>query len=126
MAGDANVFKRKGEKAAGVPKWLQHAAKQAATPNRSHDTDDDGDHDADASAARRRPRGVGHKHISVLLDVSGSMYRFNGLDRRLEKLMSTSILLMEAFAHIPSPSNAAASSKSSALTFSMAGHSGDS
>jgi hypothetical protein len=43
-----------------------------------------------------------NKTISVLLDLSGSMYRFNQYDGRLDKLLSTSLLLIEAFNQVPS------------------------
>ncbi len=38
----------------------------------------------------RRP-----KRLLFVLDVSGSMYRFNGADHRLERLMETALLIME-------------------------------
>eukprot|EP00456_Euglypha_rotunda_P010370 TRINITY_DN12596_c0_g1_i2.p1 TRINITY_DN12596_c0_g1~~TRINITY_DN12596_c0_g1_i2.p1 ORF type:complete len:140 (-),score=22.45 TRINITY_DN12596_c0_g1_i2:11-430(-) len=49
-----------------------------------------------------------------LLHVSGSMYRFNGTDGRLERLMETALLIMESldgFDH--------------KFSYSLVGHSGD-
>ncbi|CAK8678183.1 unnamed protein product [Clavelina lepadiformis] len=37
------------------------------------------------------------KRLRVLVDVSGSMYRFNGLDNRLERSMEAACMVMEAF-----------------------------
>lgn len=37
------------------------------------------------------------KQLRLVLDVSGSMYRFNGLDGRLERVMEAACLVMEAF-----------------------------
>ena len=37
------------------------------------------------------------KKLRLLVDVSGSMYRFNGHDGRLEREMETIIMAMEAF-----------------------------
>ncbi|CAJ0966037.1 unnamed protein product [Ranitomeya imitator] len=37
------------------------------------------------------------KRLRLLVDVSGSMYRFNGLDGRLERSMEATCMLMEAF-----------------------------
>lgn len=37
------------------------------------------------------------KRIRVLVDVSGSMYRFNGHDSRLEREMEAALMVMEAF-----------------------------
>ena len=36
------------------------------------------------------------KKLRLLVDVSGSMYRFNGYDGRLEREMETVIMAMEA------------------------------
>ena len=35
------------------------------------------------------------KSLCFLLDVSGSMYRFNGQDQRLDRLLQTALMLME-------------------------------
>uniref|UniRef100_H2YJD6 von Willebrand factor A domain-containing protein 8 n=1 Tax=Ciona savignyi TaxID=51511 RepID=H2YJD6_CIOSA len=37
------------------------------------------------------------KRIRVVMDVSGSMYRFNGLDNRLERTVEAACLVMESF-----------------------------
>lgn len=37
------------------------------------------------------------KQLRLVVDVSGSMYRFNGLDGRLERVMEAACLVMEAF-----------------------------
>ncbi len=37
------------------------------------------------------------KRIRFVLDISGSMYRFNGQDQRLERLLLTTLMIMEAF-----------------------------
>ncbi|XP_070607481.1 von Willebrand factor A domain-containing protein 8 isoform X1 [Erythrolamprus reginae] len=37
------------------------------------------------------------KRLSLVVDVSGSMYRFNGVDRRLERSMEAVCMVMEAF-----------------------------
>ena len=38
------------------------------------------------------------KHLSFVMDLSGSMYYFNGHDRRLERCLQSAIMLFEAFA----------------------------
>ncbi|KAG5485809.1 hypothetical protein LSCM1_07222 [Leishmania martiniquensis] len=55
------------------------------------------------------------KRLVFVLDVSASMYRFNGTDQRLTKLLETTIMIMEAFAGFESK-----------LDYSMIGHNGDS
>lgn len=37
------------------------------------------------------------KRLRLVVDVSGSMYRFNGVDRRLERSMEAVCMVMEAF-----------------------------
>ena len=37
------------------------------------------------------------KQLRLVVDVSGSMYRFNGLDGRLERVMEAACLVTEAF-----------------------------
>lgn len=37
------------------------------------------------------------KQMRLVVDVSGSMYRFNGLDGRLERMMEAACLVMESF-----------------------------
>lgn len=59
------------------------------------------------------------KIISFVLDVSGSMYRFNGMDERLERCMEVALLVMESFAvgnNQPNPQ----------FEIQIVGHSGDS
>jgi hypothetical protein len=54
------------------------------------------------------------KRLRFVLDVSGSMYRFNSEDRRLERCCQIAVMLMEAlapFAH--------------KYSWSIVGHSGD-
>lgn len=54
------------------------------------------------------------KSLCFLLDVSGSMYRFNGQDQRLDRLLQTTLMLMEGlegFEH--------------KYEYSIVGHSGD-
>ena len=36
------------------------------------------------------------KRLRFVVDVSGSMYRFNGLDGRLDRVMESACLVMEA------------------------------
>ncbi|KAI6195560.1 VWFA domain-containing protein [Aphelenchoides fujianensis] len=44
------------------------------------------------------------KHLRLLIDASGSMYRFNGHDKRLQKALETTLLLVLTNANSP-PSN---------------------
>ena len=37
------------------------------------------------------------KRLKIIVDVSGSMYRFNGHDSRLEREMEAALMVMEAF-----------------------------
>lgn len=37
------------------------------------------------------------KCIRLVVDVSGSMYRFNGYDGRLERTLEATLMVMEAF-----------------------------
>lgn len=61
------------------------------------------------------------KRIEVVMDVSGSMYRFNGTDRRLERMLETALMIMAA---MPS-SNSESSESSNILQYCLSGHSGD-
>ena len=36
------------------------------------------------------------KRLRLIVDVSGSMYRFNGHDARLERMLESTIMVMEA------------------------------
>ena len=53
------------------------------------------------------------------MDVSGSMYRFNGQDRRLERMLEAVLLILEA---MPSPGSG---SSGSTVEYALTGHSGD-
>lgn len=55
------------------------------------------------------------KRLLFVMDVSGSMYRFNGQDGRLERMLETSLMVMESFAGFDKT-----------LEYSIVGHSGDS
>jgi MoxR-like ATPase len=56
------------------------------------------------------------KRLQFVVDVSGSMYRFNGQDRRLERLMEAVLLVLESLPQdLQSP-----------LQYALSGHSGDS
>lgn len=57
--------------------------------------------------------GSRKKKIHFLVDVSASMYRFNGLDSRLERMLESVLLVVES---LPA--------ESSEVTFSISGHSG--
>jgi len=54
------------------------------------------------------------KRIRICFDVSGSMYRFNGMDGRLHKSLESALLVMEAF-----------SGCEDKLRYDIVGHSGD-
>jgi len=55
------------------------------------------------------------KRMCFVLDVSGSMYRFNGMDQRLERLLEATLLIMESFAGFGAK-----------FSYAIQGHSGDS
>ncbi|RLN52820.1 hypothetical protein BBJ29_000770 [Phytophthora kernoviae] len=55
------------------------------------------------------------KRMLFVMDVSGSMYRFNGQDSRLERMLETSLMIMESFAGFERE-----------LDYCIMGHSGDS
>ncbi|ETN04638.1 hypothetical protein PPTG_14469 [Phytophthora nicotianae INRA-310] len=55
------------------------------------------------------------KRMLFVVDVSGSMYRFNGQDSRLERMLETSLMIMESFAGFERE-----------LDYCVMGHSGDS
>lgn len=55
------------------------------------------------------------KRLRLLVDVSGSMYRFNGVDGRLERSMEATCMLMEAFENYEHK-----------FKYDVSGHSGDS
>ena len=54
------------------------------------------------------------KRLHFLMDVSGSMYRFNGSDQRLERLLEATLLIMEALDGFDTK-----------YSYSICGHSGD-
>ncbi|XP_060089562.1 von Willebrand factor A domain-containing protein 8 [Heteronotia binoei] len=54
------------------------------------------------------------KRLRVVVDVSGSMYRFNGVDGRLERSMEAACMVMEAFENYEHK-----------FKYDIAGHSGD-
>ncbi|XP_006837671.1 PREDICTED: von Willebrand factor A domain-containing protein 8-like [Chrysochloris asiatica] len=54
------------------------------------------------------------KRLSLVVDVSGSMYRFNGVDRRLERSMEAVCMVMEAFENYEEK-----------FQYDVIGHSGD-
>ncbi|GCB77210.1 hypothetical protein scyTo_0016652, partial [Scyliorhinus torazame] len=54
------------------------------------------------------------KRLRLLVDVSGSMYRFNGLDGRLERSMEAVCMVLEAFEHYEHK-----------FKYDIVGHSGD-
>ena len=59
------------------------------------------------------------KRLEIVMDVSGSMYRFNGTDRRLERMLETALMIMSA---IPAGDS---TEGSNVLQYSLSGHSGD-
>ena len=79
---------------------------------------DTGRDDDDAEARRSR-------RLLFVMDVSGSMYRFNGMDGRLERMLESTALVLEALgdgggAGADAPGGAAAR-----YEFAVVGHSGD-
>lgn len=54
------------------------------------------------------------KRLKLVLDVSGSMYRFNGYDGRLDREMEACVMVMEAF-----------SGYEGKFQYDVVGHSGD-
>ena len=50
-----------------------------------------GESDPEPGAQQEKP-----KRLRLLVDVSGSMYRFNGHDSRLERMMESTLMVMEA------------------------------
>ncbi|KAF8278544.1 putative AAA domain (dynein-related subfamily)/von Willebrand factor type A domain containing protein [Trypanosoma cruzi] len=55
------------------------------------------------------------KRLLFVLDVSASMYRFEGMDHRLTKLLESTVMVMEAFAGFEEK-----------IDYAMVGHNGDS
>lgn len=56
------------------------------------------------------------KRITFVADVSGSMYRFNGHDQRLQRMLQTTCMIMEAFQDVPQDK----------VVYEIVGHSGES
>jgi len=50
-----------------------------------------GEQDPEPGSVQEKP-----KRLRLLVDVSGSMYRFNGHDQRLERMMESTLMVMEA------------------------------
>ncbi|KAI8616388.1 AAA domain-containing protein [Chytriomyces sp. MP71] len=65
----------------------------------------------DFSLVQKKP-----KRVKVVFDVSGSMYRFNGFDGRLNRSLETALMIMEAMDE----------SFRSKFVYDIVGHSGDS
>lgn len=59
--------------------------------------------------------GLKPKRIHFVMDVSGSMYRFNGFDGRLDRMLEAAVLVMESFTGFENR-----------FKYSIGGHSGDS
>ncbi|XP_078693816.1 von Willebrand factor A domain-containing protein 8-like isoform X5 [Branchiostoma floridae x Branchiostoma belcheri] len=51
-----------------------------------------GEQEPELGAPQEKP-----KRLRLVVDVSGSMYRFNGMDGRLERMMEAACMVMEAF-----------------------------
>lgn len=90
LTGDKLVFKRRGNPAA------QSAVSSASSGTPPH-----------------------QKRLHFVVDVSGSMYRFNGQDRRLERLLEAMLLVLES---VPVD---AESQGASTIEYAISGHSGD-
>jgi hypothetical protein len=66
------------------------------------------------------------KRLEVVMDVSGSMYRFNGTDGRLERMLETALMVMSAMpAAGDGDGEAGAGEGGNVLQYSLSGHSGD-
>nr|XP_034959302.1 von Willebrand factor A domain-containing protein 8 isoform X1 [Zootoca vivipara] len=68
-----------------------------------------GDLDPQLGSPQQKP-----KRLRLVVDVSGSMYRFNGVDRRLERSMEAVCMVMEAFENYEQK-----------FKYDITGHSGD-
>lgn len=68
------------------------------------------DPNADNSFNMEKP-----KRLKLVVDVSGSMYRFNGVDNRLERELESVLMVMESFKGYESK-----------ISYDVIGHSGDS
>eukprot|EP00079_Xenopus_tropicalis_P021730 XP_012813198.1 PREDICTED: von Willebrand factor A domain-containing protein 8 [Xenopus tropicalis] len=68
-----------------------------------------GELDPELGSPQQKP-----KRLRILVDVSGSMYRFNGVDGRLERSMEAACMVMEAFENYEHK-----------FKYDISGHSGD-
>ena len=114
LAGDARMFRRKS-RLPDDKHWLNTAVNDSAEGGGSGGGGDGGD------GASGKKDGV--THMRVLLDLSASMYRFNGYDQRLTKLLQSTAMLLEGFQGVPA--TLVDGSKQRKLTFDLSGHSGD-
>jgi hypothetical protein len=67
------------------------------------------DPNADSSFEMEKP-----KRLRLVVDLSGSMYRFNGVDMRLERELEAVLMVMEAFKGFEAK-----------IVYDVVGHSGD-
>ena len=70
------------------------------------------------------------KYIQFVMDVSGSMMRFNSMDGRLERMLQTTLMIMEALPRSSTSTSHTSSNESkfdaaSLMEYSISGHSGD-
>jgi MoxR-like ATPase len=86
-------------------RFLDGAMGEAAVFRRRADPDDKDD------KSKSRPRKP--KRLRLVVDLSGSMYRFNSLDSRLQTEMASVLMMMEALRGIET------------FSYSIVGHSGD-
>ena len=68
-----------------------------------------GEQDPEPGAPQEKP-----KRVRLVVDVSGSMYRFNGHDQRLDRMMESTLMVMEAL-----------EGYSERLVYDIVGHSGE-
>ena len=61
------------------------------------------------------------KRLHFVFDVSASMYRFNGEDRRLERVLEAALMIMESM-----PNSNAGATDNDIIEYAITGHSGDS
>jgi MoxR-like ATPase len=115
IAGESRVFRRKAP-LRDDKHWLNVVEDDAANKEKDSDADDaEKGANNDNDDARNST-----KHVRVVLDLSASMFRFNSYDRRLERLMMATLMLLEGFSGVPSTRG-----ERTALTFDVSGHSGD-
>jgi len=68
-----------------------------------------GDQDPEVGSPQEKP-----KRLKLVVDVSGSMYRFNGHDQRLERMLESCLMVMEAL-----------EGYSERIKYDIVGHSGE-